>query len=173
MELALRRINIPDQIITILKHIHTNRKDQIITSQGLTDPYDVEDGLDQGETYSPLLWRIFYDPILLHIHNTNKEHAYILQKEDMADVVEDRDSVAITHLAFVDDTAWISNTKEGLHKIFTTAAKIYKEVDIQINFNKCEIIRVGPREMTSDAITVDDRAIPILRANIPARYLGI
>src|SRR5579883_2537382 len=81
MELALKRINIPNSIINILRYIHSNREDQIITSQRLTDPYKIEDSINQGEIYSPLLWRIFYDPILTHIYNIHKDHAYTISKE--------------------------------------------------------------------------------------------
>ncbi len=30
----------------------------------LSPQFTAEDGIDQGDTISPLLWRIFYDPLL-------------------------------------------------------------------------------------------------------------
>jgi hypothetical protein len=39
---------------------------------GLTNPYKVQDGIDQGDTISPLLWRIFYDPLLQEVEDKCK-----------------------------------------------------------------------------------------------------
>ena len=99
MKLALERINIPQPIILLLGHLHSNRYDQIITSQGLTELYYIEDRIDQGETHSPLLWCIFYNPILTYIDKIHQTRAYPIGKEN-TDTVE-----RISHLAFVDDTA--------------------------------------------------------------------
>src|SRR5579883_1724325 len=105
MELALARIHIPANIISLLHHIHCNREDQIITSQGLTKPYHIDNGIDQGKIYSPLLWQIFYDPILIYIKTSCKEEAFIFRKENTDEHTH------VNHLAFVDDMVWISSSK--------------------------------------------------------------
>src|SRR6185369_11658930 len=61
---ALTRIKMNKTYINILKNLHQTRRSSIITSHGLTDAYTVQDGLDQDETHAPILWRIFYDPLL-------------------------------------------------------------------------------------------------------------
>ncbi|KAG9304321.1 hypothetical protein G9A89_019883 [Geosiphon pyriformis] len=38
-----------------------------MTDFGLTSGYHVHDGLDQGEVFFPLLWHIFYDPLLCKV----------------------------------------------------------------------------------------------------------
>ncbi|KAG9296506.1 hypothetical protein G9A89_015098 [Geosiphon pyriformis] len=38
-----------------------------MTNFGLSGGYKVHDGLDQSEIFSPLLWRIFYDPLLCEV----------------------------------------------------------------------------------------------------------
>ena len=43
---------------------HSN---QIFTPFGLTDKYDVLVGIDQREVICPLLWYIYYDPLLSYI----------------------------------------------------------------------------------------------------------
>src|SRR6185436_19798927 len=64
LQKAMERIKIPTQIITILNSILANRSNRVITFYGLTDPYIVHDGIDQGDTISPLLWKIYYDLLL-------------------------------------------------------------------------------------------------------------
>jgi hypothetical protein len=33
----------------------------------MTEEYYVQDSIDQGEVWSPLLWRIFYDALLMRL----------------------------------------------------------------------------------------------------------
>ena len=40
---------------------------KVITKYGLSDELQAMDGIDQGEVISPLIWRIFYDPLLCRI----------------------------------------------------------------------------------------------------------
>src|SRR5205814_4701978 len=56
LRLALLRIHIPEQITNLIINLFTDRTNKIITNLGLTDPYTIHDGIDQGETITPLLW---------------------------------------------------------------------------------------------------------------------
>lgn len=38
-----------------------------------TDSYEVGDGLDQGEVWSPILWRIFFDPLLCKLKESKNQ----------------------------------------------------------------------------------------------------
>ena len=52
---AMRRIKIPDQFIKIIENSLKFRTNQVITDVGLTNEYDMNNGIDQGEIMSPLL----------------------------------------------------------------------------------------------------------------------
>ena len=60
---AIERIKIPAPCINLILNLFSNRKNRVITHHGVTDPYDVIIGIDQGEVISPLLWCIYYDPL--------------------------------------------------------------------------------------------------------------
>ena len=64
MEKALKRIKIPDMITKFLINLYNKRKIKVITEYRLTKEFEAGDGLDQGEVISPLIWHIFYDPLL-------------------------------------------------------------------------------------------------------------
>ena len=64
---AMQRIKIPEPIINLLSNIFAGRTNQVITNFGNTQSYQVHDGVDQGETIAPILWRIYYDPLLTEI----------------------------------------------------------------------------------------------------------
>ena len=46
---SLSHLNLPSSIINILLDLLTNRQNQVITNLGLTAPYQVQNGIDQGE----------------------------------------------------------------------------------------------------------------------------
>ena len=67
LRLALKRIKIPLKGIDFILNLFTDRKNQVFTEYGLTKEYDMLIGIDQGEIISPLLWCIYYDPLLAEI----------------------------------------------------------------------------------------------------------
>ena len=67
---ALQRLNMSNQLVNILINLLSNWSNQIIINLGLTPLYEVQDGIDQSETITPLLWWIYYDPLISHIYNT-------------------------------------------------------------------------------------------------------
>jgi hypothetical protein len=58
---------LPPSTINFIINIYKNRKIKIITAYGVTDTFTACDGINQGEVISPLVWRIFYDPLLHRI----------------------------------------------------------------------------------------------------------
>src|SRR2546423_10435348 len=68
---VLKRLKIPQSFCNIIQNLFTNRKNRIFTAVGLTDEYDVLIGIDQGEVISPLLWCIYYDPLLTKVQQSS------------------------------------------------------------------------------------------------------
>ena len=77
---TLKRIKIPEQITKILLSILNNRTNTVITCHGNTEEYKVEDGIDQGDTISPILWRIFYNPLLSRIQKIHTGYTITIKK---------------------------------------------------------------------------------------------
>ena len=70
---SMNRLKIPQQFTNLIIDILTDRKCSIITSHGPTNNIAISKGIPQGETISPLLWTIFYDPLLTKL-NESKKH---------------------------------------------------------------------------------------------------
>ena len=70
--LVLQRNKISESIINIITSLFKDKQNAVITCYGLTNEYSVEDGIDQGDTISPLLWQIFYDPLISRISKMYK-----------------------------------------------------------------------------------------------------
>ncbi|CAB4413289.1 unnamed protein product [Rhizophagus irregularis] len=67
LKLAFNRLQFPSNLSNFIISLFTNRKNSIFTPYGPTSPYNVLIGIDQGEVISPLLWTIYFDPLLTEL----------------------------------------------------------------------------------------------------------
>src|SRR2546430_14367976 len=118
LEKAMLRLKLPQNFIEIIKNLFTNRKNRIFTAYGLTDPYDVLIGIDQGEVISPLLWCIYYDPLLCEIescklgYRLNHRYRQNLYNDQQTELEQQ-----IVDSAFMDDTTWIAENQNNMESI--------------------------------------------------------
>ena len=66
---AMSRIKIPQKFINIIRNSLINCKNRVITDLKMTEKYYMNNGIDQGEIISPLLWIIYYNPLFCKIEN--------------------------------------------------------------------------------------------------------
>src|SRR3954451_15547776 len=99
----------------ILRDLHNNRCSSVITVHELTELHIVQDGLDQEETHAPILWRIFYDSLLCKVNQTKRLTRYRINTLTRHPMDINQPAMTtpnyINHLAFMDDTIWIANSK--------------------------------------------------------------
>ncbi|KAG9284300.1 hypothetical protein G9A89_002110 [Geosiphon pyriformis] len=113
---------------------------------GLTDRYQVHNGLNQGEVFSSFLWCIFYDPLLCEVKRQKSVYRYRL---DFCFVTRTGCSKSQTGLtsflaagAFVNDTIWIDSSQATTQHIFKITSKFFQINDISINNNKMAHLNV-------------------------------
>ena len=68
----MERVKIPTLCINFILDFFTCRQNAVLTKGGLSNYYDVKIGIDQGEVISPLLWCIYFDPLLCEIADLHK-----------------------------------------------------------------------------------------------------
>src|SRR5947207_14354814 len=116
---ALQRIQVPLQAINFIIELFKQKQIRIITAYGMTDIITGKDGIDQDETISPLLWRIFYDPLLCRIQYDEDLGVWIKLKWPSRDLTKPiftlKTKVAAS--AYADDTLWKAKNKEMAQKI--------------------------------------------------------
>src|ERR1043165_7026747 len=99
---ALQRIQMPEAVTELITDIFTNRYNYVITNFGLTEPYEVCNGIDQGETIAPLMWHIYYDPLLTTIYNNIS--GYKLNTTYIEHSRTKNLQINLPALAYIDDT---------------------------------------------------------------------
>ncbi|EXX73819.1 hypothetical protein RirG_056930 [Rhizophagus irregularis DAOM 197198w] len=138
---AMVRLRIPENFIELVLSLFTNRKNSVFTPDGNTDPYDVIIGIDQGEVISPLLWCIYYDPLLCEVESRSLGYNFQASyKDNIYDLQSNIINQHISLMAYMDDTQWLSESKDNLEKILEIADDFYNFTDIQINKQKSELL---------------------------------
>ncbi|CAB4441047.1 unnamed protein product [Rhizophagus irregularis] len=137
----MKRIKFSDELISLLTELFLERKNKVFTPGGLTEEYDVQCGIDQEEIISPLLWIIYYDPLLSKIKNSNLGYNIDGKKVlNLYENINERIEFNFPGLSYMDDTNFIAENKADLEKILAIADSFYNINDIKINKDKSELL---------------------------------
>jgi len=174
---SLERIRLPTQATDWIINLFQRRSTQVITAFGLSQPLIAQDGINQGEVILPLLWRIFYDPLLSRIQS-DPRLGYTMSSSWRTSIYSDKIvtmELRCACLAYADDTIWIGKNKQDLERIIEISNEFFDLNDIAINGKKSELIIINPSVPTSDQHVRMGRDNAIVKNNghSPTRYLGI
>ena len=174
---AMARLKIPFEFTNVITNLFLNRKNSVFTAYGNTDPYDVIVGIDQGEVISPLLWVIYYDPLLSRIQKSN--YGYKMSVSWQPDITKTETSEISAHIpnsAYMDNTIWITDSITNLTAIFDIAQSFFDLNSMKVNNDKSFIL-------TSEATEVDISifseflnqpiSFPTKKPSESTRYLGV
>src|SRR6266498_1004136 len=119
---------------------------QVITAFGLSPWLKAEDGIDQGDSISPLLWRIFYDPLLSALQSDHQRgyQMNITWPTNVQSRAEWRSyNLTIPAQAYMDDTSFMGRNREDIQASINIANQFYSIHDIFINGKKCDLIVIN------------------------------
>ncbi len=170
----MKRVKLPSSCINFILDFFTHRKNTILIKGGLSDYYDVKIGIDQGEVISPLLWCIYFDPLLCEINKLNK--GYNLNHQWMSNVSQDTKiqlQEQIAALGFMDDANWISSALEDLEEMLAVADNFYKLTRAAINKEKSKLITNTTTAHDPIPIRFRSTVIPIQPSFSAVCFLGV
>src|SRR5436190_2658467 len=152
LNLAIARLKFPYPLRVFILNLFCNRKNQVITQHGLTDSYDVLIGIDQGEVISPLLWCIYYDPLLCEVH-LRSHIGYTIQHSWFTnlDNPTSYNSLCerISSQAYMNDTNWMASSKEQLEETLGLTREFNDLNNILVNDDKAELMTSEVVEITN------------------------
>ncbi|CAB5359699.1 unnamed protein product [Rhizophagus irregularis] len=146
---------------------------------GLTKPFEMMTGIDQGEIISPLLWIIFYDPLLDRLRKSDL--GFKISAKEQLDIYEGltRDKqLRFPACGYMDDTSFLTNSKLDMERILKIADSFYTLNDIKINKKKSALlIRFKEKKKLKNEINLqfgnEEIGIQPIQHNGSERFLGV
>ena len=77
LRMSLDQIGIPVTFMNWIISLFAGRSMQIIIAFSLSPSLNAADRIDQGDSISPLLWHIFYDPLLCTLQQDHQRGYYM------------------------------------------------------------------------------------------------
>jgi len=178
----MNRLKIPSLCQQFVIGLFTNRYNRVITPFGLTESYHIKIGIDQGETISPLLWVIYYDPLLTMLKNRAID-PYTLEHSKITSIdpyIVERSSYDISSLVFMDDSTLVSSSKKGIEKLLSITEEFYYLNNTAANHSKYVLIsnslmNINPITFNLDTSVLNYRpsiTIKPLKKSESFRFLG-
>ena len=149
---SMERLKLPNKFIEISLNILQTRETKIINEHGPSRKIQIKDGIDQGDSISPLWWIIFYDPLISKLEKTTPN-------KNLKNA-----------LAYMDDLNLLANSKPTLQKLTNITTDFFELNDIKANHKKTKLITTNKKEKT---ITLNNTLIIAQHPTTPIRILGI
>ncbi|CAB4431671.1 unnamed protein product [Rhizophagus irregularis] len=145
LRLAFNRLRFSDNLSNFIISLFTNRKNRIFTPYDPTSFYNVLIGIDQGEVISPLLWTIYFDPLLTELSESAISPYLWSSPIPMAILAlnnneQNNPIVPVTQLTYMDDSTLLSSSLDGLQQLLFIARDFYFLNNITANFLKYELV---------------------------------
>lgn len=183
--LCFERLRFPSNLSTFIISLFTSRKNRILTPFGKTESYDLLIEIDQGEVISPLLWTIYFDPLLTEL-SSSAISPYIWSSGIPADILDINNNknviIPISQLTYMDDSTLIASSLMGLEQLLSVARDFYFLNNITANFLKYELVSssVGNTQITfylsseiPDHLSPLSFSLQALRLSTSFHFLGV
>jgi hypothetical protein len=133
---TLAEINVPEALTQAIKSTFTGVKGVVRINCHSSDPFDIERGVKQGDSMSPLLFIIMMDAILkickrrtprMSVGFWNMQHVYAQS------------------LLFADDIVLIADAEEKLQKSVIEWTDAVERKGMELNEKKSKVVKVNKR----------------------------
>ena len=160
---GLQRLDVPDQFIATVEDMYTGASTVFSTKAGDTAEISIKQGVKQGDPLSPILFNVAMDPLFCSLERDGEGW-----KES---------GRAMTALGYADDTAVLSDSREGMIKNLSIVEQYCRKVGLKLNVKKSYIFQIDCRGRTwtvneNERYVVDGDNIPWISPDNAVRYLG-
>ena len=139
---VMKNMGFPIHIIQLLKPLYDQQKAAVRTSYGLTECFDIEQGVRQGCTISPHLFNIYAEDIM---RNALEDF------EGSITVV----GCTVTNLRYADDVVLIAGSLDELQNLVNRVKLESEKAGLFLNIKKTKVMRIQSTP-TENGITIGD-----------------
>lgn len=126
----MRKKGISTKFINIVRCIYSGAQAKIRTSKGMTEYFNIERSVLQGETLSPILFTLFLDDLV-----------EVLQKSGIPPIVVGR--ARIHALLYADDVSLLSTNCIHLQEMMDVVAAYFDRNKMKVNLGKTKVVIFG------------------------------
>ena len=145
---------IPSKIVNIMKSMYDGSESCVRVNQGHTDFFNVDSGVRQGDSLSPLLFIIVLD--------------YVMRKVELAGGgIEWTAGRRLRDLAYADDICLLADDLEDMRRMTEAVVCEAAKVGLRVNTRKTELMKV--RTEDTNHVVIEDETIQNVEKFV---YLG-
>lgn len=151
---TLQHYHLPPQAVNMIMELYKESKAQVLTPYGPTTPFTITRGVKQGDPLSPILFIIFFNPLLTTL---NQQEGYRFSATQ-----------SITNLSFADDLHLLSESESQMQNLLNIVEQFCEVNGMQLNTSKSKVLA----RLTTPTLTYKGTLIP-QKVNKTFRMLGV
>jgi hypothetical protein len=144
---VLEILGCPRKFVNIVKDLHINMKAKVSASGFISEEFEVNKGIKQGDPAAPTYFTLFLTAILNLLAQVTQEGVYIRTRSDgklfnlsrLKAFTKVRTEL-IRDLLYADDAAMMAHSLEAIQEITSRFSEISKAFGLQINIHKTELL---------------------------------
>ena len=128
----LKEMRIPNHLTCLLRNLYSGQETTVRTGHGMTEWFQIREGVCQSCTLSPYLFNLYAE--------------YIMRNAGL-DEAQARIKIArrsISKLRYTDDTTLMAESEEELKSLLMKVKEESEKVCLKLNIQKTKIIASGP-----------------------------
>ena len=173
---AMQRLRMPPAFVALIADSLSGLSSCVRTAYAVSDPFEVQRSLRQGDPLAPLLFVVLMDGL----HDGLERNPFTGQAHGLHMSFLGGASAAIPSLGYADDTAVLANTLPDLRVQNDWVHYFMSYNSLRLNHAKCELVgRGADGEPVTDAalalagINIEGHSVASVGHSQPIRYLGI
>ncbi len=150
-------IGISGKFYNVVKSMYSDNKTCIKVGNQITEYFDCNIGVRQGDPMSPTLFNIFINDLAINLEQGPCDGAQI-------------ENFKCSFMFYADDLILLSQTKDGLQNSIDIVSKYCQDWSIAINARKSKVMLCNKRVSNENKFIVETEALEIVKKY---NYLGI
>lgn len=128
----LHEANVSGKMYRLIRSLYIDCSSAVITDNGLTDWFPVENGTRQGAVLSPFLFSLLISPLVDELQALGMGTAF--------------EHLRIGCLMFADDIVLIADSEKDLQSMMNVASNFFRKWRFQVSAGKTRVVSLGHRE---------------------------
>lgn len=127
---CLRLLNVPEKLMRVIENLYKTVKGTVQMNGEISETFEMERGIKQGDSLSPLLFIILMDRIMKNTKIKTRKYQMLLGYNKI-------------------DNLLIAETKTNIEKLAQIWNEEIERMGLKLNIDKCKVMIMNKREITN------------------------